>query len=231
MDNKAQVDKFTEYATAFYGELPASQMQTLREPLMRLVMILISDLRAKFNGIDDDKLYRAVVAGLSRLNELGAKHPNIHRAENGMYVEAFQHACIRVRSIDAQHKAIQENRQREQEAAKMEANTSDGSKIAAKLYGMFSRYKEHFIAQGADEPAVEAYKHLLKNIDGFDLGGYAYYVIVMKIPTEQEIYYNDEVVSAVNAHPRLLNRTYHADIHPAATSPGSIGSFMGVSKV
>ena len=55
---------------------------------MRLVMIFVSDLRAKYRDIDDKKIYQGIVTGLMRLRELGAKHPNIYRSENGMYIRA-----------------------------------------------------------------------------------------------------------------------------------------------
>lgn len=227
MSKTQTTDEFTEYATAFYGEVPASQLNNLREPLMRLVMIFISDLRAKFQGIDNSKIHRAVVSGLARLNELGAKHPNIHRAENGMYIEAFQHACIRVRSIDAQDKAIQENRKREQEEARAMETASDHSKVASALYNLFSKYKQHYAENDAENPAVAAYKHLVKNdLSSFDLGGFAYYVVMIKIPQEHEIYWNDEVIQAVNDHPRLGNRKFGNEVHPVSMAKGSIGSFL-----
>ena len=198
------IDKFTEYATAFYGEIPASQLNNVRDPLMRLVSLLKSDLRSKLHGIDEDKLHRAVVTGLARLNELGAKHPNIHRAENGMYIEAFQHACIRVRTIDAQNKSIQESRKREQEEADAiaRAEMSNESQAAAALLDLYSKYKQHYTEHGADNPAVEAYKYLVENnLDNLDLGGFLYHVIRTKIPTDHDIYWHDEVVQAINDHP------------------------------
>lgn len=228
-----QVDKFTEYATAFYGELPASQLNNFREPLMRLVMIFNSDVRTKFHGIDEDKLHRAVVTGLVRLKELGAKHPNVHRSENGMYIDAFQHACIRVRSIDAQNQSIQENRKREQEAAEAMAKASNRNKTAAVLFDMYSDLKEYCATNEFENPAVEAYKMLLKqDLSAFDFGGYAYYVVAFKIPMENDIYYNEEVIAAINAHASLSNRRSSSEVHPAALSQGSIGAaFRRLSKI
>lgn len=224
----AATDKFTEYATTFYGELPASQLNTTREPLMKLVMIFHSDLRKKFHGIDEDKLHRAILQGLHRLNELGAKHPNIHRAENGMYIDAFRVAVQKVASIDAQNRALQESRQREREAAEAMVQTSDQNKTAAVLYDMYGDFKEWCVKNDFENPAVEAYKRLLNvDLSAFDFNGYACYVLAHKIPTENGIYYNEEVVEAINAHPRLYNRKHPSKVHPAALQKGSIGSFLG----
>lgn len=222
-------DKFTEYAEVFYGgDLPASQLNNMRQPLMQLVMIFHSDLRSQFNGIDEDKLHRAIVHGLGRLNEMGAKHPNIHKSENGMYIEAFKAATMKVRSIDIQNRALQENRQRERETAEAMARTSDRNKTAAVLYDMYSDLKQHCTVNEFENPAVEAYKRLLKeDLSAFDFNGYACYVLARKIPVENDIYFNEEVIKAINASPRLPNRKHPSEVHPAALEKGSIGSFLG----
>lgn len=195
---------------------------------MRFVMIFVSDLRAKYRDIDDKKIYQGIVTGLMRLRELGAKHPNIHRSENGMYIDAFKHACIRLNSIEAQHTAIQESREREQlEIEAMEKASARGN-TAAPIFKLFSEYKAHYARNGSDAPAVDTYKYLLANdLDKFDLDGYQYYVVMFKIPMQEDIYYKDEVVSAVNAHPRLGDRRFHVEIHPAAMEKTSAGSILG----
>lgn len=220
-------EKFNEYVGAFYGELPESQLHNYKDSLLRLVTIFKSDLRVKFHGIDEDKLHRSVVTGLARLKELGAKHPNIHRSENGMYVEAFQHACIRVRTIDAINQTAIENREREKREAEEMSKANDRSELVSVLFDMYSDLKQHCLVNEVENPEVEAYKLLLKaDLSEFDFGGYACYVIAMKIPKQNNIYFNEEVVDAINAHPRLPNRTPPGEVHPAANAQGSIGSYL-----
>lgn len=220
-------DKYTEYATAFYGDLPASQLHNFRNPLMSLVSILKSDLRVKFSNINEEKLHLAIVTGLSRLNELGAKHPNIHKSENGMYIEAFQHACIRVRSLNALKQAAADIREREKQEAEAMVKADDRNEVLAGLLNMYSELKEYCVKQEFENPEVEAYKLFLKSdLSEFDFGGYTCYVVAMKIPKQNNIYMNEEVVAAINAHPRLPNRRLPSEVHPAAMSFGSVGGYL-----
>lgn len=227
-------DKFTEYAEAFYGgDLPASQLHNTREPVMQLVMIFRGDISGKYKDITESEMHRAILHGLSQLHEMGAKHPNIHRSENGMYIEAFKSAVHRVRSIRVQDAAFKENRQREREAAEAMSKSSEHSKIAAALYDLFSKYKQYYAENEFENPAVEAYKYLVQNdLSDFDLGGYAYYVVMMKIPIENEIYWNDQIIDAVNAQPQLGDRVKADKLSPIVLQKGSIGSFLGrLSKI
>ena len=195
--------KATLYAETFYGgEIPISQAIPVKQSIMQLVMVLQNDIRDKVRNITPQSLDKAVLAGLHALHTHGAKHPNIHRTDNSIYLKGFQIALAKTKEIKAMAQASAEKRKEEQATAR---NMAERDGKAASLYDLYSRYKEHYVKEGVDKPKIAAYKALLQ-MKGVDLQGYAYYVVVMKIPMEEGIYYEDEIVNIFNDHPRMPNR-------------------------
>ena len=198
-------DKATLYAETFYGgEIPISQAIPVKQSIMQLVMVLQNDIRDKVRHITPQSLEKAVLAGLHALHEHGAKHPNIHRTDNGIYLKGFQIALAKAQEIKSMVKVSAEKRKQEQKIAQ---NMAASDQKAATLYDLYSRYKEHYIKEGVDEPKIAAYRALMQT-KGLDLEGYAYYVVTMKIPTEEGILYDDEVVKIFNDHPRIHNMEF-----------------------
>lgn len=199
------MDKATLYAETFYGgEIPISQAIPVKQSIMQLVMVLQNDIRDKVRNITPQSLEKAVLAGLHALHEHGAKHPNIHRTDNGIYLKGFQIAIAKTREIKSMVRASAEKRKEEQAAARDMAKRDEK---AGSLYDLYSRYKEHYVKTGVDKPKIAAYKALLQ-MKELDLEGYAYYVVAMKIPMEEGIYYDDEIVKVANEHPRMSDREF-----------------------
>ena len=198
-------DKATLYAETFYGgEIPISQAIPIKQSIMQLVMVLQNDIRDQVRNITPQSLEKAVLAGLRALHEHGAKHPNIHRTDNGIYLKGFQIALAKTREIKSMVQANAEKRKQEQKTAQ---NMAEYDQKAASFYDLYSRYKERYIKEGVDTPKIAAYRALLQT-KGLDLEGYAYYVVTRKIPWEEGILYDDAVVKIFNDHPRLHNREF-----------------------
>ena len=198
-------DKATLYAETFYGgEIPISQAIPIKQSIMQLVMVLQNDIRDQVRNITPQSLEKAVLAGLRALHEHGAKHPNIHRTDNGIYLKGFQIALAKTREIKSMVQANAEKRKQEQKTAQ---NMAEHDQKAASFYDLYSRYKEHYIKEGVDTPKIAAYRALLQT-KGLDLEGYVYYVVASKIPEEEGILYDDAVVKIFNDHPRLHNREF-----------------------
>ena len=198
-------DKATLYAETFYGgEIPISQAIPIKQSIMQLVMVLQNDIRDQVRNITPQSLEKAVLAGLRALHEHGAKHPNIHRTDNGIYLKGFQIALAKTREIKSMVQANAEKRKQEQKTAQ---NMAEHDQKAASFYDLYSRYKEHYIKEGVDTPKIAAYRALLQT-KGLDLEGYVYYVVASKIPLEEGILYDDAVVKIFNDHPRLHNREF-----------------------
>lgn len=199
------MDKATLYAEAFYGgEIPISQAIPIKQSIVQLVMVLQNDIRDKVRNITPQSLDKAVLAGLHALHAHGAKHPNIHRTDNGIYLKGFQIALAKTQEIKAIVQAGTEKRKEEQATAH---DMAARDQKAASFYDLYSRYKEHYVKEGVDAPKIAAYKALLQT-KGLDLQGYTYYVVAMKIPMEEGIYYEDEIVKIFNDHPRMPNREF-----------------------
>ena len=204
--------KALEYAETFYGgKIPASQVIPTTESVMSLVMCLRTDITNEVGNLSGKAMHKALLAGLSALHEHGAFHPNVHKAtENGntnsIYLKGFHAAIRQVRERAVAVKSYTEQRQKERE--KSEAMAEQNT-IAARLYEIYSQYKEHYVEAGVDNPKVAAYQMLMKIQDiQLEFNGYAYFVICMKIPQEQNIYYHDEVVKAWNEHPLTHTREF-----------------------
>jgi len=204
--------KALEYAEAFYGgKIPVSQTVPITESVMSLVMCLRTDITNEVGNLSGKAMHKALLAGLSALHEHGAFHPNVHKAtENGntnsIYLKGFHAAIRQVRERATAVKSYTEQRKVERE--KSEA-IAEHDTIAARLYEIYSQYKEHYVEAGVKNPKVAAYQALMKCEDiQLRLEGYAYYVVSMKIPLEQNIYYDDAVVKAWNEHPRTHKREF-----------------------
>ncbi len=201
-------DKATLYAETFYGgDIPISQAIPIKQSIMQLVMVLQNDIRNKVRNITPQSLEKAVLAGLHAMHEHGARHPNIHRTDNGIYLKGFQIALAKTRELKSMAQANAEKRKQEQKIAQRMA---PHDQKAAALYDLYSRYKEHYVKEGVDTPKIAAYRALLQAMQakGLDLEGYAYYVVTMKIPTEEGILYDDAVVKIFNDHPRIHNMEF-----------------------
>ena len=205
-------DKATQYAQAFYGgDIPTTQAAVIKQSIMQLVMNFQSDIKAKFKDLDPSILEKATMSGLFNLHQLGAKHPNIHKSEGGMYIQAFQHAVSKVNELKTQKAQVVEKREAEAEVAE---KISERDKYAGTIYDYFSRVKEWAFDQGYEHPALEAWKTLV-NSNEFELAGYTFYIIAWRIPHENLIkegrypvtlYDHPEVIEIMNEHPKLPNR-------------------------
>lgn len=205
-------DQATEYAQAFYGgTIPTSQASSINQSIMKLVMTFQTDIKEKVKDIDPVHLHAATISGLYMLHELGARHPNIHKAEGSMYVQAFQHALSKLRELKVKEAQAAEQRAAEVEVAEKIAIRS---KAAAAVYDYFSEVKAWAFKQGYEYPALEAWKTLIKS-NRFEMAGYTYFLIVWKIPHENLIkegsypitlYDHPEVIEIMNNDPRLPDR-------------------------
>lgn len=202
--------KALEYAEAFYGgKIPSSQVIPTTEAVMSLVMCMRTDIANEVGKLSNKAMHKALLAGMKALHEHGAFHPNVHKAtENGnmnsVYMKGFHAAIDRVQERAAAVETYKEQREMERETSEQMAARD---KTASHLYEVYSQYKEHFFEAEVDDPKIEAYKALLQ-LPNLDLEGYAYYIVGIKIPFEQNIYYKDEVVAAWNEHPRTHKREF-----------------------
>ena len=122
-----------------------------------------------------------------------------------MAINAFQSGIVKVKEM----RALAEARD-EREAIEAELNNASEirSPIREKLIRTFNAYRKQAEQENDDNAALTAWKCLVANdINDYDLGGYAFFLINWRIPMENDIMNHPEVIEIANLNPQLMNRS------------------------
>lgn len=176
---------------AFYGgTVQASLINSLETDILKCVKAIISDLREHFVSITNEELEAGTFAVLRRLHDLGAAHPNVYATAHNDNVQAFQAGCNKIISM----------RRSAEDKKEFEGIPHKNDEKAQAILSVWEELKEKL-------GAVKAYKELLQMDSEFlNMGGYGYFLVSYRIPMNEGIYNNDEVIDAHNAHPILHDR-------------------------
>ena len=201
-----QTDMATQFTQAFYGgSVPDSQVLAASHDVVRVAMMMRTDIRNKVKDATDAVLDEACLVGLNMLHRLGAHSPDEYRAKqqgeaSRTGIRAFQYAVAKAQEMMVQVRQSAED-------AEKSAWRAELLPIREEVFGLFDRYHQQAIANESKEPKVEAWLQLVdRDVPHMDLGGYRYYLVNMGIPMEYGIYDHPVVIAVCNENPRLMDR-------------------------
>ena len=186
---------------AFYGgPVQEGRIGQLEGAIINCVSAIVRDLKKEFDDkISKGELELGTYAALEHMADNGAYHPSIYTAEGDMGIHAFQAACSVIRNERFQ------NQQRSHLADMGEGLPLPNFPKHQAIWDVYHELK-------GKVGAIEAYKELIKMDSEFlDLGGYGNFLLYITLPQREGIYYNEEVIQAVNDHPILHDRTEPCD--------------------
>lgn len=200
------MDNGRHWTQVFYGgAIPDSQILAASHDIVRISMVIKSDLKNKLGVVNDEILTQAVTAAFDLMNKLGATSPDEYRPRNTgspskIGIKVFQHALDRARELirTTQDMSTFQEPERDKGAE---------SELRTQVYALFDRYCTQASDIEDPFPALWAWKKIIdKDVGDLDLGGYAYYLIMWDIPQRYDFYDHDDLIAICNAHPRLHNR-------------------------
>ena len=211
-------DKIVQYFDAYYGTpVPASKMGVLRKPFVKMVNVIRTDIEDYLPSASEDAVKAGLIEALQYMSTTGKNDtPSLYINDVHVATKAFQYAIAAAegkplqrdrtpkeiaaaleREAKATQGALEGSRQEAEERAK-DLETRD--KITAALYREYHKAKNILIGNGRNkkEAQIQSYVGLLKMWEY--QGGIDYYVMRIKIPMEEGIYDEKEVIDAQNAH-------------------------------
>ena len=201
------MDNGRHWTQVFYGgAIPDSQMIAASNDVVKVAMVIRTDLRNKLGTLSDEVLNQAITAAFDLMNKLGATSPDEYRTRNSgnpnkLGIKVFQHALERARELirNTQDMSTFQEPERDKEAE---------SGIKTQIYALFDKYCQQASDIEDAFPALWAWKKIIdKHVRDFDLAGYAYYLLTWDIPQRYNFYDHDDLIAIHNAHPRLHARS------------------------
>lgn len=193
----------SEHFESFYGIVPDKPEMYIKS-FKPLVQSIYKSITKKYPNIPENIKHKGVMAGLKFLKSLPEKETRIVLTRfNGdliMKGKVLEEASTEIsRYVDIQntHEYIKKSRQVKKQPKKV--STTD-------LYQEYKGLVSYWIKEGLPETSslVAAYKDLLEKYT--NPTGKIFYDLLCGIPFEYQIYNNDEIILAVNHHPKLPNR-------------------------
>lgn len=156
------------------------------------------DLEEAYSHEDIPKevIREAILRCLRELHFLGAEVPGVYGSMAAMSTQAFQVASTYVAG------KLREAREKQEAFAAKEEHLADLATREYKFQDAWTKYQEFKDKHDGDK--VRAFCDFLKS--DIDLQGYSYFLVCYRIPMDERIYDNEEVIDAFNAHPVLHDR-------------------------
>ena len=216
-DNTA--DEMNLYYEAYYGSpIPASQVPNIKKPFLNMVKTMKADIMNHLTQASDTEVLAGILEGLSYLCSTGQNnYPDLYVRNPNHAKEAFKYAIAATTGKPLKRELITPKEQtdaiqREQEATRemidesnrvAEEQASERDSISAPLFKEYNRTKQILIMNGESthDSKIGAYRALLGTWE--PQGGVDYFVVGWKIPHEEKIYDEQEVIDMMNAHHAL----------------------------
>ena len=207
------------YYEAYYGSpVPLSQVPNIQNPFLDMVKTMKADIMNHLIHAGNTEVKAGILEGLSYLCSTGQNnYPDLYLRNPHHAKEAFKYAIAATTGKPLKRELITPKEQtdaiqREQEATRemidesnqrAEEQASERDSISAPLYKEYNRTKQMLIMNGESthESKIGAYRALLGTWEY--QGGVDYFVVGWKIPHEEEIYDEPEVIDMMNAHHAL----------------------------
>ena len=212
-------DKITQYFEAYYGTpVPLSKADILREPFVLMINTIQADIENHIPNAEPSAVKEGLLEALRYMNSTGhLSTPRLYLTDTRVATDAFRYAIAAANGKPLKRELITPKEQtdavrREQEATsamidesnqRAEEQASERDSISAPLYKEYNRTKQMLIMNGESthESKIGAYRALLGTWEY--QGGVDYFVVGWKIPHEEEIYDEPEVIDMMNAHHAL----------------------------
>ena len=212
------------YYETYYGSpIPASQVPNIQNPFLDMVKTLKADIMNHLVHAGNTEVKAGILEGLSYLCSTGQNnYPDLYLRNPHHAKEAFKYAIAATTGKPLKRELITPKEQtdavrRDQEATTAmieesnrvaEETASDLDSVSAPLYKEYHRVKQILIMNGdsTHDAKIGAYRALLGTWEY--QGGSDYYVVAMRLPEDEKIYDEQEVIDMMNAHPVLrgMNR-------------------------
>ena len=194
--------KHHPYYEAFYGILPQDHIyERVNEGFIKMVKKFKADLVEKFPDLPNPQLKEGILYGLETLQKIGAKSPNAYFSHTDMATQAFRAACNRVAALQKHDMDLERAQNYELVGdEELQQLQSKRERVRARLLVQLENHIKVAIAtgkQGVDAKII-GFCELLK--ENPNPQGYAYFLLSLKLPVELEIYDEERVISAHNAH-------------------------------
>ena len=189
------------YHKIFFGtDIPESMRIKIAKPFADMVGMMLTDLSEHYDkDLDEQVRNRAVIAGLSRMRDLGIDYTGAYGNEIAVKKDAFKSMIGATNRLMEQERLNEARRQEMAEREAMPVQTEDPR--AKRLHDEFDmHYQYAFDTKGLPryESNVEAYICLLRGNNSFE--GIEHYV-VFRLRFEKGIQDDPAVIEALNAHP------------------------------
>ena len=217
-------DKITQYFEAYYGTpVPLSKADILREPFVLMINTIQADIENHIPNAEPSAVKEGLLEALRYMNSTGhLSTPRLYLTDTRVATDAFRYAIAAANGKPLKRELITPKEQtdavrRDQEATTAmieesnrvaEETASDLDSVSAPLYKEYHRVKQILIMNGESthDAKIGAYRALLGTWEY--QGGSDYYVVAMRLPEDEKIYDEQEVIDMMNAHPVLrgMNR-------------------------
>ena len=212
-------DKITQYFEAYYGTpVPLSKANILREPFVKMINMIQADIENHIPHASKDAVKDGLLEAMRYMNTTGQLDtPSLYVKDTRIATETFRYAIAATTGKPLKRELTTPKEQadatrREQEATRAmieesnqraEGMDKERDSISAPLYKEYNRVKQMLIMNGdsTHEAKIGAYRALLGTWE--NQGGIDIYIMGWKIPVEEGIYDEQEVIDMMNAHHKL----------------------------
>ena len=221
-------DKMDQYFEAYYGTpIPVSKVNAIREPFKNMVTIIQADILNHIAYATQDAVKAGLLEALRYMQSTGeVKTPTLYLQNTRIATEAFRYAIAatngkplrRQRSEKENSDAVEREREstrkmlaeQEAEANKLQSECP----ISAALHREYHKVKAIHLKNGEEprDAKVKAYATLANSWEY--QGGIDFMIVAHKIPMQEGIYDEIEVINTMKAHPQLcsMNRKDDVDV-------------------
>ena len=214
-------DKMTQYFEAYYGTpIPLSKVNVLQDRFTKMILMIQTDIENHIPHASKDAVKAGLLEAMRYMNSTGKLDtPSLYITDTRVATEAFRYAIAAAEGKPIRRELITPKEQadatrREQEATRAMIEESNQraegldegrDSITSPLYKEYNRTKRILIdnGQSALEAKVGAYRALLGVWE--PSRDHSYYIVGMKIPQEEGIDQEQEVIDMMNAHSLLKN--------------------------
>lgn len=201
IEERAKDPAWNRYHKTFYGtEIPASLREKIAVPFVKMVDVMTQDVREVYPDIDKECTHRAILAGLSKMCDMGVDYMHGYLNEVHVKKEVFK-TMTGVVSRFKEQQRLESALHQEREEREAQPVVVENPKTK-KLLDEFDTSYDYWYRQGLDryEANVRAFTDLCR--DNQVIEGVEHYVF-FKLPMEKEIRNDERVIAAMNANPSL----------------------------